>query len=78
MDPTGMMPTVPDLSSQNPVDTGDQGWHSVTYKFFTGGESRAEFLSILSIKRRNWFYWADRAETAERAESRESTVFERI
>jgi hypothetical protein len=36
------------------------------------------FLSILSIKCGNWFYWADRAETAERAESKESPVFMRI
>jgi hypothetical protein len=36
------------------------------------------FLSILSIKRRNWFYWADRAERADRAESKESPVFMRI
>jgi hypothetical protein len=36
------------------------------------------FLSILSIKRGNWFYWADRAETADRAESKESPVFMRI
>jgi hypothetical protein len=36
------------------------------------------FLSILSIKCGNWFYWADRAETADRAESTESTVFMRI
>jgi len=33
------------------------------------------FLSILSIKRGNWFYWADRAETAERAEIKESPLF---
>jgi hypothetical protein len=33
------------------------------------------FLSILSIKCGNWFYWADRAETAERAESKELPVF---
>ncbi|HEV2962305.1 MAG TPA: hypothetical protein VG649_10810 [Candidatus Angelobacter sp.] len=26
------------------------------------------FLSILSIKRRNWFYWVDRADSADRAE----------
>jgi hypothetical protein len=32
------------------------------------------FLSILSIKCRNWFYWADRAEAAERAESKEFPV----
>jgi hypothetical protein len=32
------------------------------------------FLSILSIKRGNWFYWADRAETAERAEIKESVL----
>ncbi|MGZ4888216.1 MAG: hypothetical protein ACXWBH_03490, partial [Candidatus Angelobacter sp.] len=36
------------------------------------------FLSILSIKRRNWFYWADRAERADRAEIKESPVFMRI
>jgi len=36
------------------------------------------FLSILSIKCRNWFYWADRAEAAERAESKESPVFMQI
>jgi hypothetical protein len=36
------------------------------------------FLSVLSIKRGNWFYWADRAETAERAESKESPLFIRI
>jgi hypothetical protein len=36
------------------------------------------FLSILSIECRNRFYWADRAETAERAESKESPVFMRI
>jgi hypothetical protein len=40
--------------------------------------SRKSFLSILSIKCGNWFYWADRAETAERAESKESPVFMRI
>ena len=33
------------------------------------------FLSILSIKCGNWFYWADRAE---RAESKESPAFTRI
>jgi hypothetical protein len=33
------------------------------------------FLSILSIKRGNWFYWAERAETAERAEIKESPLF---
>jgi hypothetical protein len=33
------------------------------------------FLSILSIKPGNWFYWADRAETAERAEIKESPLF---
>jgi hypothetical protein len=33
------------------------------------------FLSILSIKCRNWFYWAERAE---RAESKEWPVFMRI
>jgi hypothetical protein len=33
------------------------------------------FLSILSIKCGNWFYWADRAEAAERAETKESPVF---
>ncbi len=37
-----------------------------------------DFLSILSIKRGNWFYWADRAETAERAEIKESPLFMRI
>jgi hypothetical protein len=36
------------------------------------------FLSILSIRCGNWFYWADRAETAERAESKETRVFMRI
>jgi hypothetical protein len=36
------------------------------------------FLSILSIKCRNWFYWADRAERADRAEIKESHVFMRI
>jgi hypothetical protein len=30
------------------------------------------FLSILSIKCGNWFYWADRAETGERAEAKNS------
>jgi hypothetical protein len=33
------------------------------------------FLSILSIKRENWFYWAERAETADRAEIKESPLF---
>jgi hypothetical protein len=33
------------------------------------------FLSILSIKCGNWFYWVDRAE---RAESKESPEFMRI
>jgi hypothetical protein len=33
------------------------------------------FLSILSIKCGNWFYWADRVETAERAEIKESPLF---
>jgi hypothetical protein len=33
------------------------------------------FLSILSIKCGNWFYWADRAERADWAESKESPVF---
>jgi len=33
------------------------------------------FLSILSIKCRNWFYWAD---TADRAEITESSVFMHI
>jgi hypothetical protein len=41
-------------------------------------ESDLGFLSILSIKHGNWFYWADRAEAAERAESKESPVFMRI
>jgi hypothetical protein len=36
------------------------------------------FLSILSIKCGNWFYWADRAETADTAESKESPAFMRI
>jgi len=36
------------------------------------------FLSILSIKRGNWFYWADRAERADRAEIKESPVFMHI
>lgn len=36
------------------------------------------FLSILSIKRGNWFYCADWAERAERAESKESPVVMRI
>ena len=40
--------------------------------------SEFEFLSILSIKRGNWFYWADRAERADTAESRESPVFMRV
>jgi hypothetical protein len=31
-----------------------------------------------SIKRGNWFYWADRAETAERTESKEYPEFMRI
>jgi hypothetical protein len=35
-------------------------------------------LSILSIKCRNWFYWADRAERADTAESKESPEFMRI
>jgi hypothetical protein len=39
-----------------------------------GGMAKG-FLSILSIKRGNWFYWAARAETAERAESKETRVF---
>jgi hypothetical protein len=39
---------------------------------------KSGFLSILSIKRGNCFYWADRAETAERAEIKESPVFMRI
>jgi hypothetical protein len=33
------------------------------------------FLSILSIKCRNRFYWVDRAERADGAESKESPVF---
>jgi hypothetical protein len=33
------------------------------------------FLSILSIKYGKRFYWADRAETAERAENKESFVY---
>ena len=33
------------------------------------------FLSILSIKCGNWFYWADRAETAEKVEIKESPLF---
>jgi len=37
-----------------------------------------DFLSILSIKCRNWFYWADRADRADRAEIKESPVFMRI
>jgi hypothetical protein len=41
-------------------------------------ELLAAFLSILSVKRGNWFYWADRAETAERAESKDDPVFMRI
>jgi hypothetical protein len=40
--------------------------------------TRKGFLSILSIKCRNWFYWADRAETAERAEIKETPLFIRI
>jgi hypothetical protein len=40
--------------------------------------TRKGFLSILSIKRGNWFYWADRAERADRAEIKESHVFMRI
>jgi hypothetical protein len=40
--------------------------------------AQKSFLSILSIKCRNWFYWADRAETADRAESKESSVFMHI
>jgi hypothetical protein len=36
------------------------------------------FLSILSIKRRNWFYWADRAERADKAEIKEFPVSMRI
>jgi hypothetical protein len=40
--------------------------------------TRKGFLSILSIKCRNWFYWADRAETAERAEIKEFPLFMRI
>jgi len=38
----------------------------------------ARFLSILSIKCGNWFYWAERAEAAERAEIKEFPVFMRI
>jgi hypothetical protein len=38
----------------------------------------ARFLSILSIKRGNWFYWADRAEREDRAEIKESPVFMHI
>jgi hypothetical protein len=40
--------------------------------------TRKGFLFILSIKHGNWFYWADRAEAAERAESKESPVLMRI
>ena len=42
------------------------------------GENRENFLSILSIKCRNWFYGADRAERADRAESKEFPVFMRV
>ena len=37
-----------------------------------------DFLSILSIKCGNWFYWAERAETADRAEMMESPLFMQI
>jgi hypothetical protein len=40
--------------------------------------AQKSFLSILSIKCRNWFYWADGAERADRAETKESPVSMRI
>ena len=41
-------------------------------------QERFDFLSILSIKCGNWFYWADRVETAETAEIKEFPAFMRI
>ena len=35
------------------------------------------FLSILSIKFGNWFYWADRAETTEKAGMAENAIFDK-
>jgi hypothetical protein len=40
--------------------------------------SSGAFLSILSIKCGNWFYWVDGAERADRAEIKECPVFMRI
>ena len=55
------------------------GWNATgDYGLEGPGGKLMCFLSILSIKCGNWFYWADRAETADRAEIKEIPVFVRI
>jgi hypothetical protein len=45
---------------------------------YGNSKNAPSFLSILSIKPGNWFYWADRAERADKPEIKECPVFMRI